>query len=147
MTDGRDEALDARRCFVCPAMTSQASRFCSDRCREAFDAGFPPFDPNSVRRLTSLPLNAWRIVAGPPGSAIGERYYSDIPDRKRRPIRRRKVMAGPLSINSNFGANKTIESTTCKGTFGEARSAPGQQNANRSSPPNGLRSGQRKLAA
>jgi hypothetical protein len=35
------------------------SRFCSKGCRGAYDAGFPPFDPNRDRALTNLPLSAW----------------------------------------------------------------------------------------
>ena len=59
-------------------------RFCSTRCREAFDAGFPPAPDysNHIRAMTDVPLSAWRIVAGPPGIEIGAQFYASVLDRK-----------------------------------------------------------------
>jgi hypothetical protein len=54
------------------------ARFCSGRCREWFDNGNPPHDPNHLRRITEVPLASWRIVAGPPGVEIGSLYYAPI---------------------------------------------------------------------
>jgi hypothetical protein len=69
-------------CFACGrSVIYRGSRFCSERCREAFDNGLPPHDPNYVRAVNKQPLDSWIIVAGPPGSRIGERYWDIIPDR------------------------------------------------------------------
>ena len=38
-----------------------SGRFCSTRCREAFDAGFPPYQPVDIRKLFTA---SWRVVAG-----------------------------------------------------------------------------------
>jgi len=59
-------------------------RFCSTRRREALDAGFAPAqDSNHARAVISIPLSAWRVVAGPPGIEIGAQFY-DLPNRKER---------------------------------------------------------------
>jgi hypothetical protein len=64
-------------CFVCgrsymrrPASGDDSARFCGQRCRAGFDAGFSPHDPNHVRVLTNVPLSAW--LAG------GTRYYEPV---------------------------------------------------------------------
>ena len=64
-------------CFACGRGYCRGDgRFCSTRCREAFDAGFPPApDSHYARAMTNVPLSAWRIVAGPPGIEIGARIY------------------------------------------------------------------------
>jgi hypothetical protein len=44
--------------------------FCSTRCRDAYDKGWPAYDPEEYNRLKRLPFTAdskFRIVAGPPG--------------------------------------------------------------------------------
>ena len=77
------------------------SRFCSVRCREAFDAGFPPAqdESNYIRAMTNVPLAAWRVVAGPPGIGIGARFYESILGRKSdgrevtRPVKKRRKFA------------------------------------------------------
>jgi len=73
-------------CFACGrGYCKSDGRFCSTRCREAFDAGLPPYDHNYVRAMTDVPLSAWRIIAGPPGIEIGARFYE-----------RQKVGDGPI---------------------------------------------------
>ena len=43
-------------------------RFCSPRCREAYDAGLPPYDPDQLRKLVSkFSPGGLHVVAGPPG--------------------------------------------------------------------------------
>ena len=43
-------------------------RFCSRRCREAYDAGLPPYDPDQLKKLASrFNPGGLRVVAGPPG--------------------------------------------------------------------------------
>jgi hypothetical protein len=53
-------------CFACGRshMRRQVSgddnpRFCGRRCQDAFDAGFPPYDPNHDRPLSNVPLSGW----------------------------------------------------------------------------------------
>jgi hypothetical protein len=86
---------DTLKCWVCGhGFVYDQSLFCSERCRDAYDCGFPKHDPHHVRALTAVPLGAWKIVAGPPGSKIGSRYYADIVDRPLRPKLRRKRSVG-----------------------------------------------------
>jgi predicted nucleic acid-binding Zn ribbon protein len=57
------------QCFSCGyGMTYRRSRFCSDRCREWFDAGNPSFEDQ--RQSTPWDMRPLRAVAGPRG-AIG----------------------------------------------------------------------------
>ena len=46
-------------------------RFCSKRCQDGYDAGFPTYDPNHVRALTNLPPSAWVLPDG-------TRYYAAV---------------------------------------------------------------------
>jgi hypothetical protein len=64
---------DASKCFLCgrgylwrPSDNDDSTRFCSARCREAFDAGARPQDERFEYWRT-----AGRVIAGPPGV---ERY-------------------------------------------------------------------------
>jgi hypothetical protein len=54
------------RCFACgytymrrPVNGDDNARFCSRRCQDTFDAGFPPFNPNQDRVLEAVPLSGW----------------------------------------------------------------------------------------
>jgi hypothetical protein len=68
----------ASTCFACGRSFGRGDgRFCSTRCRTAFDAGLPPFD--RARDALNVPLSAWRVVAGPPGVEIGSRFYGQVP--------------------------------------------------------------------
>jgi hypothetical protein len=66
---------DAPECFACgrsflprPSDGEATSRFCSPRCREAYDAGLPPYDPDHSKKLASrFNPGGLRVVAGPPG--------------------------------------------------------------------------------
>jgi hypothetical protein len=66
---------DADECFACgrpflprPSDGEDTSCFCSHRCREAYDAGLPPYDPDRFRKLaSSFNPGGLRVVAGPPG--------------------------------------------------------------------------------
>jgi hypothetical protein len=60
--------------------------FCSTRCREYYDAGWPAYDPDYVRKITDVPLAAWKVVAGPPG--IGSQYYAPVIEASER-VRKR----------------------------------------------------------
>jgi hypothetical protein len=55
-----------------------SGRFCSDRCRNAYDAGWPVFDPEihepDRRRADWVPLAESRVVAGPPSLKPGRVY-------------------------------------------------------------------------
>jgi hypothetical protein len=73
-----------------------STRFCSTRCREAYDAGFPAWDENTEmngHRLTPL-LTELRVVVGPPDVEIGSNPYQSViaaSERKRRKIEKRKM--------------------------------------------------------
>jgi hypothetical protein len=84
----RPAAREPQTCFACgrsysrgapKADSSRESRLCSVRCRDAFDAGFPPYDPNQARTLMQVRLTAWFVVAGPPGTVGIRPYARDLP--------------------------------------------------------------------
>jgi hypothetical protein len=64
----------AAECFTCgrPFMPRPSTgdcnvhRFCSARCREGYDDGFPAYRNRGVD-VFDVPMSAWRVVAGPPG--------------------------------------------------------------------------------
>ena len=92
-------------CFLCGRTGLRDGRFCSDRCRAAFDAGFPRHDPNHARSIFAVPPANWKIVAGPSDSAIGESYGTSIVKRPRPVLKSKKVKAGPRLTNSKFVKN------------------------------------------
>jgi hypothetical protein len=72
-SDAGDCALP---CFACGRnMPIGHGRFCSDRCREFYDAGG---DLTPDRDCLDIPPDGWLVVAGPPGTEIGSRYYADV---------------------------------------------------------------------
>ena len=76
---------DAAECFACgrsflPRPSTgddNVHAFCSPRCRQAYDVGFPAYDSNKVD-VFAVPLSAWRVVAGPPAIEIGSQHYAPI---------------------------------------------------------------------
>jgi predicted nucleic acid-binding Zn ribbon protein len=72
------ERTDITKCFICGySMLDRGSRFCSDRCREWFDAGNNPVD-----NATSYDLAGWRVITGPPGIETGSDYYAGVLGRQ-----------------------------------------------------------------
>jgi hypothetical protein len=70
-------ANTSNECFACgraymrrPVSSDDNPRFCSSRCQDAFDAGFPPYDPNHDRPLSKVPLSGWL--------AAETRYYEPV---------------------------------------------------------------------
>ena len=51
--------------------------FCSAKCREAYDGGWPAYNNNKTD-VFDVPMSAWLVVAGPPGVEIGSQYYAPI---------------------------------------------------------------------
>jgi hypothetical protein len=78
-------------CFMCErtytpkADTDDSTRFCSARCREAFDAGLPPGSENPGLHPELMPQlyghDGWRVVAGPPSLEVGSLYYASLLER------------------------------------------------------------------
>jgi predicted nucleic acid-binding Zn ribbon protein len=61
-------------CFACGrAYTSGSGRFCSSHCRDAFDAGFPPYAETS-RAPKVTP--GWKVIAGPDTPIVPDRPRS-----------------------------------------------------------------------
>lgn len=121
-------STDIVECFVCGrSMIRRETRFCSDRCREAFDLGFPPHDPNQVRALNAVPLGDWIIVAGPPDARIGERCWGFIVDLPRRVRKRRKASSGPLSTNSKIVKKNPIAAGAYKSASADSPTPPDDQ--------------------
>jgi hypothetical protein len=76
-----------------------STRFCSTRCREAYDAGFPVWDESAElygHRLTP-PLTGWRVVI-------------DASERKRRKIEKRKMRKNRVA-KSKASRRASYEST------------------------------------
>ena len=76
-----------------------SARFCSTRCREAYDAGFPRASDNPGLHPELMPNlyghEGWRVVAGPPWIEIGSLYYADLIalcERKRARLAKRGVV-------------------------------------------------------
>jgi len=102
----REDKSVAAQCHTCGRSylyqaslpnSDDSGRFCSARCPETYDAGLPAYDSNYVRRITNMPLNAWRVVAGPPGVEIGscpwQQFLDWRPRRKRRRWKRKPERA------------------------------------------------------
>src|SRR6516225_10420919 len=76
---------DAAECFACgrsfmPRPSTgddNVHAFCSARCREAYDGGWPVYNSNKTD-VFDVPMSAWGVVAGPPGVEIGSQYYAPI---------------------------------------------------------------------
>jgi hypothetical protein len=49
----------------------RGSRFCSDRCRNFYDAGEPEQDWLHRPKPENLPLTELKVIAGPPGIELG----------------------------------------------------------------------------
>jgi hypothetical protein len=65
-------------CFVCGyRFIKTDSLFCSDRCRDWFDAGNSP-----VSNASNYDLRGWHVIAGPPGVKSGDGYYTEILSRQ-----------------------------------------------------------------
>jgi hypothetical protein len=127
----RPKSAPTPECFACgrgympkPTGGDNSTRFCSDRCREAFDNGFPPYDPTyhlkSNPRWYSLPI-------GPKGFYIncancGERFdskglrcCSTACERglgAKQETERLKVEAG-IEFTSKLGAKRRCEAPGC----------------------------------
>jgi hypothetical protein len=117
---GNTPNTDPVECFLCGrGMVPRGSRFCSPRCRKAFDCGFPRHDPHHVRTLMSPPLRSWKVAAPTPGGPlIGSSYYGPILERlrpARKPvIRGQKVVSGPQPQKPKFVENNHAASMSCE---------------------------------
>ena len=67
-------ADDAAQCFVCGrGVVYGRSRFCSDRCRDYYDARNPGYFQDWLHPKPK----GWRVIAGPPGCDVGADYRPD----------------------------------------------------------------------
>jgi hypothetical protein len=100
-----------------PPSGDDSTRFCSTRCREAYDAGFPAWDENAEmngHRLTP-PLTGLRVVVGPPDVEIGSNPYQSViaaSERKRRKIEKRKKR------ENRAAKSKASKCASCESTNG-----------------------------
>jgi hypothetical protein len=97
----RPDKYEALKCVACgrgymarPPSGDDSTRFCSTRCREAYDAGFPAWDKNvelNGHHQTPL-LTGWSVIVGPPGTVGSNPWQSviDASEKKRRKIEKRK---------------------------------------------------------
>jgi predicted nucleic acid-binding Zn ribbon protein len=68
-SDKRDDPL--AECFSCGrGITYRGSRFCSQRCREWYDAGNPSFSEQEQQKRKWDTSRPWRLTAGPPGAKM-----------------------------------------------------------------------------
>lgn len=68
---------DVATCRACGHgfMRRGESDYCSERCREWIAAGNPPYDPRPLATVNDVPIEQWRIVAGPPGCINSKTGY------------------------------------------------------------------------
>ena len=98
-----------------PLSGDDSTRFCSTRCREAYDAGFPAWDENAElngHRLTP-PLTEMRVVVGQPDVEIGSNPYQSViavSEKKRAKIEKRK-MRDNSAAKSKASKRENYEST------------------------------------
>lgn len=104
-------------CFLCGRSGLRDGRFCSSRCRTAYDAGSPRHDPHHARALAAVPLDSWKVIAGPPGSVVGASYYAPLLEQMRGRQKARKVAAGPRSLKPKSVKNNRVQPMACKGTL------------------------------
>jgi hypothetical protein len=72
---------DITKCCTCGAgMVYRNNRFCSDRCRDYYDAGNPGLSQDWLRPKSNYGVIGWKVVAGPPGLEIGSDYYVPLGD-------------------------------------------------------------------
>jgi hypothetical protein len=96
---------DTVQCFMCGySMVYRANRFCSDRCRNFYDAGAPGHEQNWLQppRIIDAPIRDLKVMAGPPGLEIGSSYYGALFD-KRGAQRRRRPKIPCYSFNPTNG--------------------------------------------
>ena len=88
---GETDRTDITKCFMCGCgMLYRGSRFCSDRCRDFYDAGAPGHEQDWLKsKPDNYGITGWKVVAGPPGIEIGSDYYKPLRDA----FGRRKVKA------------------------------------------------------
>jgi hypothetical protein len=78
--DDAKPRTDITKCFMCGyGMVYRGKRFCSDRCRDFYDANAShEQDWLQPPNCEDVPLGELRVIAGPPGVEIGSRYYVGI---------------------------------------------------------------------
>ena len=75
------QRADITSCFQCGhGMMYRDSRFCSDRCRDFYDAGNAGFAQDLRQPKANYGITGWRVVAGPPGVVVGSDYYKPLRD-------------------------------------------------------------------
>jgi hypothetical protein len=73
------QRADITSCFQCGhGMMYRGSRFCSDRCRDFYDAGNAGFAQDWRHLKANYGIIGWRVVAGPPGIVVGSDYYKSL---------------------------------------------------------------------
>jgi hypothetical protein len=84
---------ESAHCLTC-GRSHLRGRFCSDRCREGYDAGAPVWDESREKSLGAWTpsLQGWHTLAGPAGTAGRNPWQSIIEasERKRRKLEKRK---------------------------------------------------------
>jgi hypothetical protein len=86
-------ANESAHCLTCGRPHLRV-RFCSNRCREGYDAGALAWDESKEKNLSAWtpPLTGWRVVAGVP-ETLGLNPWQSIieaSEKKRRKIEKRK---------------------------------------------------------
>ena len=91
----RDEKVSRdyiTKCCACGAgMIYSGNRFCSDRCRDYYDAGNPGLSQDCLRPKPNYGITGWKVVAGPWGLEIGSDYYAPLRDALDARENRRRV--------------------------------------------------------
>jgi hypothetical protein len=73
-------------CGYTYAADPNKGRFCSDRCRDWYDAGNAGYRQDWLQptKVEDVPLSDWRVVAGPPGTVETNPWQSIVSESDRR---------------------------------------------------------------
>jgi len=124
---GETDRNDITKCFMCrTGMMYRGSRFCSDRCRNFYDAGEPEQDWLHRPKPENLPLTELKVIAGPPGIELGacchRLLFGD------RPVTPMKRTAGNMIRCAGCGQEFDSKGLRCCSTDCERRYKERQEN-------------------
>jgi hypothetical protein len=126
------ERTDITRCYMCGfGMLYRGSRFCSDRCRDVYDAGEPGHEQDWLHRPKpeSLPLMELKVIAGPPGVELGASLHKLIlGDRKIPATPMQRIAAGYMIRCAGCGKDFESKGLRCCSVDCERRYKERQEN-------------------
>jgi hypothetical protein len=110
-SDDAEPRDDITRCFMCGhGMMYRGNRFCSDRCRDYYDAGNPGYAQDWLRpKVDWYGIKSWKVIAGPPGVEVGSDYYRPLRDAFSAPRKQAKRQQASPKVKRSKIANYTVK--------------------------------------